>query len=113
MSKKQAADFLLAHDDYEILTHANPDGDTLGSGFALCLALQSLGKNCCALIFKSLRRYFRFSSNHNTFLFIALPVRILDLLTYPIVIVEVHRYLQELDCDTLPLWTSFCAASTS
>ena len=45
MSKKQAADFLLAHDDYEILTHANPDGDTLGSGFALCMALQSLGKN--------------------------------------------------------------------
>ena len=43
--KQAAADFLLAHDNYEILTHANPDGDTLGSGFALCLALQSLGKN--------------------------------------------------------------------
>lgn len=43
--KQAAADFLLAHDNYEILTHANPDGDTLGSGCALCLALQSLGKN--------------------------------------------------------------------
>ena len=43
--KQAAADFLLAHDNFEILTHANPDGDTLGSGFALCLALQHLGKN--------------------------------------------------------------------
>ncbi len=39
------AAFLRAHDNYEILTHAYPDGDTLGSGFALCLALQQLGKN--------------------------------------------------------------------
>ena len=46
MSDKQAAaDFLLSHDNYEILTHAYPDGDTLGSGYALCLALQQLGKN--------------------------------------------------------------------
>ncbi len=36
--------YLQAHDNYEILTHAYPDGDTLGSGFALCLALQQLGK---------------------------------------------------------------------
>ncbi len=37
--------YLEAHDNYEILTHAYPDGDTLGSGFALCLALQQKGKN--------------------------------------------------------------------
>lgn len=37
--------FLREHDNYEILTHNYPDGDTLGSGFALCLALQQLGKN--------------------------------------------------------------------
>ena len=37
--------YLQAHDNYEILTHAYPDGDTLGSGFALCLALQQMGKN--------------------------------------------------------------------
>lgn len=42
---KEVIAFLLEHDNFEILTHAYPDGDTLGSGFALCLALQQLGKN--------------------------------------------------------------------
>ena len=41
---RRTADFLLSRDDFEILTHDYPDGDTLGSGFALCLALQQLGK---------------------------------------------------------------------
>ena len=36
---------LLAADDILILCHKNPDGDTIGSGTALCLALQQLGKN--------------------------------------------------------------------
>ena len=45
MSIDTAVKFLLSHDNYEILTHAYPDGDTLGSGFGLCLALQQLGKN--------------------------------------------------------------------
>ena len=38
------ARFLRERDCFEILTHAYPDGDTLGSGFALCMALQQLGK---------------------------------------------------------------------
>ena len=41
---RQTADFLLSHDDFDILTHDYPDGDTLGSGFALCLALRQKGK---------------------------------------------------------------------
>ena len=41
----QAADFLRGHNNYEILTHDYPDGDTIGSGYALCLALQQMGKN--------------------------------------------------------------------
>lgn len=40
----ELAKYFEAHDNYEILTHAYPDGDTLGSGFALCLALQQKGK---------------------------------------------------------------------
>lgn len=36
--------FLREHNNYEILTHNYPDGDTLGSGYALCIALQQLGK---------------------------------------------------------------------
>lgn len=39
------ARYLETHDNFEILTHAYPDGDTLGSGFALCMALQQIGKN--------------------------------------------------------------------
>ena len=41
---QEAADFLLEHDNYEILCHAHPDGDTFGSGYGLCGALQRLGK---------------------------------------------------------------------
>ena len=44
MNLYEVARFLEAHDNYDILTHAYPDGDTLGSGFALCLALRQIGK---------------------------------------------------------------------
>lgn len=44
ISIKQAAAFLLGCDGYLIYTHANPDGDTIGSSVALCLALRQLGK---------------------------------------------------------------------
>lgn len=40
----EAADFLKQKDNFVILTHQNPDGDTLGSGFGLALILQKLGK---------------------------------------------------------------------
>lgn len=41
---KQAADFLRENDCYYILTHASPDGDTIGSGFGLCAVLRKMGK---------------------------------------------------------------------
>lgn len=46
---EQAADFLRENDDYLILMHANPDGDTLGCGFSLCGALQRMGKRARAV----------------------------------------------------------------
>lgn len=46
---KQAADFLKSSDEFLILMHASPDGDTLGCGYALCGALQRLGKKACAV----------------------------------------------------------------
>ena len=46
---KAAAAFLRENDDYLILMHASPDGDTLGSGSALCIALQRLGKRAKAV----------------------------------------------------------------
>lgn len=42
---KEAASLLLAQDNILILCHISPDGDTLGSGYALCHALHKLGKN--------------------------------------------------------------------
>lgn len=39
-----AASFLKEKDNFTIITHAHPDGDTLGSGIGLCLALRALGK---------------------------------------------------------------------
>ena len=41
---KQCADMLKEQDNILVLCHAHPDGDTLGSGFALCSALLRLGK---------------------------------------------------------------------
>lgn len=45
----EAVEFLKSHDDYLILMHASPDGDTLGCGFALCGALQRMGKRAKAI----------------------------------------------------------------
>ena len=41
----EAARELLAHDNILIISHQNPDGDTLGAAFALCYALTSLRKH--------------------------------------------------------------------
>lgn len=46
---REAAKLLLENDFITILCHANPDGDTLGSAFALCGALQKLGKKARVL----------------------------------------------------------------
>ena len=43
-TEQQAAALLHAADDILILCHTKPDGDTLGSGFALLYALRALGK---------------------------------------------------------------------
>ena len=40
----EAATLLKNNDNIKILTHTYPDGDTLGSGFALAFALRKLGK---------------------------------------------------------------------
>ena len=41
----ECAEWLLAHDDYLIISHRRPDGDTLFSGAALCSALRRAGKS--------------------------------------------------------------------
>lgn len=44
MTVKDCAELLKKHDKYLILTHKNPDGDTVGSASALCSALRRAGK---------------------------------------------------------------------
>lgn len=49
LNLKQTAKFLKKHDNYIILTHASPDGDTLGSAYALYYALNETGKCACVI----------------------------------------------------------------
>ncbi len=44
INDKEAVDFLLKSDRFVILSHQSPDGDTMGSAFALYYSLTSLGK---------------------------------------------------------------------
>ena len=45
LTLREAADFLKTNDNYLLLSHRRPDGDTVGSCAALCLALRAMGKS--------------------------------------------------------------------
>ena len=49
LNVQQMAQRLCAADNILILCHKNPDGDTIGCGSALCLALKALGKTAAVL----------------------------------------------------------------
>ena len=42
-SLNEFAEWLKAHDDYVLIGHVNPDGDSIGSTIAVCRALRALG----------------------------------------------------------------------
>ena len=44
MDYRETAEFLKARDNYLILTHKRPDGDTIGCAAGLCRALRAMGK---------------------------------------------------------------------
>ena len=50
LTRNETAQYLLSHDNYCILSHRRPDGDTIGSSAALCLGLRSLGKKAHVLL---------------------------------------------------------------
>ena len=50
LTRSETADFLQKHDNYCILTHRRPDGDTIGSTAALCRILRNLGKTAHILV---------------------------------------------------------------
>lgn len=49
LTKEQTAEYLSQNDNFAILTHRRPDGDTLGSAALLCYGLRSLGKTAYIL----------------------------------------------------------------
>lgn len=46
---KECAEIISGYNSFLILTHASPDGDTLGSAFALKRALGKIGKKSCVV----------------------------------------------------------------
>lgn len=65
-----AAEFLSAHDNYTILCHASPDGDTTGCGYGLCKALRKIGKKanvCCADEFSPRFSFMRENTENENF----------------------------------------------
>ena len=50
MTRSDVVKFLAENDNYVILTHRRPDGDTIGSAAALCLGLRQLGKTAHVLV---------------------------------------------------------------
>lgn len=49
LTLNETAQFLLQNDNYVILTHRRPDGDTIGCAAALCAGLRKLGKTAWIL----------------------------------------------------------------
>ena len=49
LTRSETARWLLEQDDFLILTHRRPDGDTLGSAAVLCRGLRQLGKSAHVL----------------------------------------------------------------
>ncbi len=62
---QDAVRFLRAHDDFILIAHVSPDGDTLGSSFALYGALLELGKTAqivCEDTVPAIYRFLPFSN---------------------------------------------------
>lgn len=57
MTLKETAQILLKHNNIEILTHNYPDGDCIGSAFALAHALKQIGKNARVITTEMLKKY--------------------------------------------------------
>ena len=46
---KELAEKILSYDEFTIVYHIRPDGDCIGSSFALAVGLQSIGKRCAVV----------------------------------------------------------------
>ncbi len=59
----EVCDFLRTHDNYTVLLHAQPDGDTIGSGYALAYTLRLMDKNVRVLCSDPIPPKFTYISN--------------------------------------------------
>lgn len=59
LTRSETARLLQEHDNYVILSHIRPDGDTIGSSAALCLGLRKIGKTAHVLENKGVSDRFR------------------------------------------------------
>lgn len=67
LNLRQVARFLKKHDNYVILTHASPDGDTLGAAYALYYGLKEIGKTAevlCPEVIPAKYDYFVRETDH-------------------------------------------------
>ncbi len=60
LSVLQTARFLKKKDHFVILTHASPDGDTIGSACALAMGLQKLGKRAYVICPEAIPKKFNY-----------------------------------------------------
>lgn len=59
LTRNECAQYLLSRDNFCILSHRRPDGDTLGSTAALCLGLRQIGKTAHVLHNPEITDHFR------------------------------------------------------
>ncbi len=57
MTLKEVANLILQHNNFDILTHNYPDGDCIGSAFALAHALKQIGKNARVITTDRLKKF--------------------------------------------------------
>lgn len=70
LSIKGAAEMLKTLDNVSVFVHRNPDGDCLGSGYALCLILRKLGKRAQVISSdKMSEKFAEYFSKHDNCLF--------------------------------------------
>ena len=64
---KKIIDSLKKYDDFLLVSHLSPDGDTLGSTAALFLALKQLGKRAVAAVDGAVPDKLRFLNDYCEF----------------------------------------------
>ena len=60
----QVADILKEHNNIRIICHRSPDGDTIGSAYALLFALRGMGKKCCVVCSDELPKKFGYITDN-------------------------------------------------